>query len=56
MYTRGSLHCGDVNDIIYDTGAACEGQYESTQGLIWVNVRAHMGSCEGAVWALIHKQ
>ena len=43
MLTSGSLHHGDMNDIIYDADAACEGRYGCMQGLIWVHTRTDMG-------------
>ena len=43
---------GDVNDVIYDAEGAPEGRYGCTQRLIWVHVRANMGSCELAIMGL----
>ena len=34
MFTRGSLHHGNVNDVIYDADAASEGRYGCKQGPI----------------------
>ena len=52
MLTSGSLHHGDMNDIIYDADAACEGRYGCMQGLIWVHTRTDMGPGEQAVMGL----
>ena len=47
-----SSHAGDTNDVIYDSEGARVSQYGWTQGLIWVQMRAHMGSPERAVMGL----
>ena len=52
MFTLGSSRSGDVNDVIYDAEGAREGQYWCTRGLIWVQVRADMGSRERDVMGL----
>ena len=41
-----------MKDVIYDADAASEGQYGCTRGLIWVHVKADMGSREGTVMGL----
>ena len=41
-----------MNDVIYDAEGAREGQYGCMQRLIWVHVRADMGSCGQAVIGL----
>ena len=43
MFMGGSLHRGDVNDIIYDYEGAREGRYGASD---W----ADMGSREGGYW------
>ena len=41
-----------MNDVIYDAEGAHEGRYECTQRLMWVHVRANIGSREWAVMGL----
>ena len=52
IFTREFSRRGNVNYVIYDAEGACEDQYGSTRGLIWVHLRASMGSCEWAVMDL----
>ena len=52
MFMGGSSRHGDVNDVIYDAMPAWEGRYGCTRGLIWVQVRADMGSHERAIMGL----
>ena len=56
MFMRSSLHHGDVNKVISDIECACEGRYGCTRGLIWVHVKADVGSCEWAVMVWNHEQ
>ena len=52
MFKLGPLRRDDVNDVIYDAEIACEGGYWCTLGLLWVHMRANMGSKEQAVIGL----
>ena len=52
MFMRGFSRRSDVNDVIYDADMASEGQCGATRGLIWVHVRADIGSRERALMGL----
>ena len=49
MFMWGSLCSCDINDDIDVAKGAREGQNVCIQGLIWVHLRAVMGSCEQVV-------